>query len=162
MMEDLSLSAEQARAIAAMIRREVGRVAAGGGDEGGAAEEDSGAAPPPEPPAGAAAAAALAAPPAPLPSLSRSGHAGHQQQQQQPDGAARSGPMTPTAMASTPGRPPSYHELARVMREFHEQQQLEEAAAAHRQVQGGTAAKGQEQAPRNGDYLQQRPQEQQQ
>jgi hypothetical protein len=70
-----------------------------------------------------------------------------QQQQQQSSGLtpsmsvnrSRSGYGSPSNQA---GRPPSYHDLARAMREFHEQQLAAERAAAAAAGQAGEGSSG--------------------
>lgn len=171
MMEDLSLSAEEATYIADKIKEEISRMGTnfidhlsfgqsmdGAGQQGtpvpeqasadGSSNENLGSELDPAVReavvANAAAAAVTAFATAAAAANSSGGGAPPQQQQQAPGltpsmsvNRSRSGYGSPSNVS---GRPPSYHDLARAMREFHEQQLAAERAAAATGQPGESAA----------------------
>lgn len=178
MMEDLSLSAEEATYIADKIKEEIGRMGVDfidnlsfaqhthGADDAaapGAPAADHGAGADGSPQdsnhsteldpavreavvANAAAAAVTAFATAAAAANSSGGGAPPQQQQQQSSltpsvsvNKSRSGFGSPSDRA---GRPPSYHDLARAMREFHDQQMAAERAAAGQPGDGAVGSYG--------------------
>lgn len=169
MMEDLSLSAEEAKYIAAKIRDEISRMGTDFIDQlsfgqsvdvagespfaqeqgaiEGASHDSVGAELDPavrEAVVANAAAAAVTAFATAAAAANSSG-GGAPPQEQQPGltpslsiNRSKSGYGSP---AQQPGRPPSYHDIARAMREYHEQQlAAERAAAVAASGQGGGAA----------------------